>query len=234
MNASDLVAAVVHWLEYETLCNRARLFSEASLRSPVGEYLLSRREADLVTEEPYPMTLPLARGRPRSVDFCRKRHGGAEVWTEILEAKWITEKRDSPQEIFDDLMRLEAVERTTQSESFDRYLLVAGRITWMETRVFSRGVNPGGGLPRIRLFESVLTRTHSKRLSVPVAEAPAGVKEFWHEAARACGLNELPLSMSIALAGSCEPEGGRYGCWLWRITRSQNRKLRPVEKAEST
>ena len=232
MNAPDLAAAVVHWLEYEALCNRARLFSEASLRTPVGEYLLSTWGSDLITEAPYPTALVPRRGRPRSVDFCLKRSGGARVWTEILEAKWITARRDFTQEIFDDIVRLEVVQREGQNEPFDRYLLVAGEVKSMTDQVFSRAGNVGDGSQRTKLFESILPRVPGKKLLVPVSPVPPPVVEHWREAARRCGLNKLPLSMGITLKGSYEPEPGKYGCWIWRITSSQNRRTKDFETAE--
>ncbi|MDX2024305.1 MAG: hypothetical protein SF187_28950 [Deltaproteobacteria bacterium] len=219
MNHSDLANAIVHWLEYERLCGRSNLLSEAALKAPVGEFLLSTQGHSLEVEVPYPKEMQPAKGRPRSVDFCLRRAGGGRVWTSIVESKWANGKRDLSQEVFDDLLRLEHVRRSSQVEPFERVFLLAGQSKAIVQDIFEREANGADG--RVRLFEGVLPQTGSA--GVPVANAPAGIVKYWHEAAINIGLKGLPLTMKTKLVAMAS--AGTFDCWVWRISSARNRKI---------
>ena len=228
MNVQDLANAVVHWAEYEALCGRAKLLCEASLRSPIGEFLISTEGTALEVEVPYPKGYQAGKGRPRSVDFCVRRAGGEQPWLSILEAKWISKNRDFSQEIFDDLLRLEIVRRTSQNEEFDRLLLLAGRRDDIEKYVFEREANVGGGAGRIDLFRSVLPQGAESVINVRVADADKGIVEYWRESASNCGQTVLPLSLNVKLLASAAASSLRFACWIWRVTSASNRATREV------
>lgn len=228
MNPGNLCWAIVNWLEYESLCQRENLLSEASLKTPVAEFLNATQGHALATEQPYPLPMQPARGRRRSIDFCLHRPSGNLAWTTILECKWANGKRDLSQEIFDDLLRLEIVRKSDQSEPFDRYFLLAGRIVHIDAALQAT-MNTGTGGPRIPLFSTVLPKAGT--INVPVHNALAGIVEYWKAAAESINQTELPLTISIEQIASVSTPGRSFGCLLWRITSVPNRQSRSLVKA---
>lgn len=227
MNHADLAKAITHWLEYERLCGRSNLLSEAALKAPVGEFLVSTQGHSLEAEIPYPDDMQGARGRPRSVDFCLQRVGGANVWTKIVESKWVNGRRDLSQEIFDDLLRLEVVRRTQQTEMFERLFLLAGVADTVQMSIFARQANTGEG-QRIRLFEGILPQDVGASERVLVANAGIGRIGFWRSAAGAINQTTLPLSMRVECVA--HESAGVFGCWIWRISSVQRRATRAIEQ----
>lgn len=225
LNAVNLSWAIINWLEYEFLCQRENLLSEASLKTPIAEFLNATQDQLLVTEQPYPPKMQSARGRRRSADFCLQRRTENQTWTTILESKWVNGRRDLNQEIFDDLLRLECVRKTDQSEAFDRYFLLAGYDRPIK-ELFISTANTGSGGARVSLYETVLPLHGS--LNVPVLGAPVGVIEYWIAAAESIGLKELPLSMTIELAAAITFDDRPFQCWVWRVSSVPNRQVRPI------
>jgi hypothetical protein len=231
MNTQDLAKAVVYWLEYERLCGREKLLSEASLKQPIGEFLLSTQDHQLEAETPYPDEMQPGRGRRRSADFCLKRMGGAQAWTDLLEAKWVNGKRDLAQEIFDDLLRLEIVRRP---EQFRRCFLLAGATALVTgAAAFQRQANDAVGGLRFTLFESVLPTALGASLNVDVARARREVAEFWIEAARAINEDTLPLSISVTLEAVASNDFIEFGCWVWRVNSVNNRSTRTLAEVHA-
>lgn len=228
MEHLDLARAIAHWLEYERLCGRSTLLSEAALKAPVGEFLISTQGHSLEVEVPYPEELQRPRGRRRSVDFCLRRIGGSRAWTNVVESKWVNGRRDVVQEIFDDLLRLEVVRRPEQAEAFERLFLVAGPTTEVEGNVYERRANCDEG-PRVVLFAEVLPREGS--LNVSVAGAANGVVEYWREAAIAINQCVLPLTIRVELAATAT--AGNFSCWIWRVSSVQNRSTRAFQRDDA-
>jgi hypothetical protein len=57
------------------------------------------------------MRLCHKRGRKPQVDFALKNRGVDGLFKDYIESKWIAGKRSFTQEVFDDLVRLEMIER---------------------------------------------------------------------------------------------------------------------------
>lgn len=228
MKLPELAKAIVCWAEYETLCDREALLSEASLKYPIGEFLIATQDHELKPEEPYPKAYQQPKGRPKAMDFCLRRRGGKRPWWAILESKWITNRRDFNLEIFGDLLRLELVRRQEQAETFDRLFLVAGGRKNVRRWVFDGEINPGGGGQRIRLFESILPAEVGKILNVSILEAHEKIHGYWHSAAKSSGQKNLPTSLKVELVAACDFPEMTYGCWIWRVRSVGGRSTRPL------
>lgn len=224
MNVAKLAKAVVFWAEYEDLCDRGRFLSEASLKHPISEFLIATQDKELSVEEPYPISGKPQKGRPKAADFCLKRVGGKRPWRAILESKWLSDKRDFSQEIFDDLLRLELVRRPGKSEAFSRYLLVAGKGTDVTRSINEREVNVGGG--RTSLFDTVLPSVLGEAFKVSLLNAQKALREYWNDAAKNCNQTKLPLSLRVALVA--REDGATYSCLIWRVMSVSKRSTRDV------
>ena len=90
MNAIELARAIIHWLEYERLCRRDHLFTGASLRNPIGHYLLANLNHLIEPEQNYPDAYqPHGPGRRKAMDFAVLRKGGQQVMLHAIESKFI-------------------------------------------------------------------------------------------------------------------------------------------------
>lgn len=228
MNTDDLAKAVAYWLEIESLCGRAHLLSEAALRQPIGHFLIATQNHALTVEERYPETMQLGKGRPTSADFCLRRAGGAKAWTDLFETKWINDRRSFKQEIFDDILRLEAVRSDEKGQPFNRYLVLAGIRTHVRKRVFRLEANIGG--ERQNVFSGILPRPAEcpgTSQSVTVHEAAPEVRDLWVTAAEALKMDGVPNTLRIALVSRHRTK--QFGCWIWKINSSSKRALRPLD-----
>ncbi|XXT15354.1 hypothetical protein WME94_34400 [Sorangium sp. So ce429] len=223
-----LASSIAHWLEYEDLCKRSIILSEASLKSPVADFLIANNGNDLLVEQSYPDEYQADRGRPRAADFCLTRPGGDQVWTAILESKFVTMRRDYTQEVFDDIFRLEAVRRTNQKENFNRYFVMAGEQTVIKDRIFDRQYNVGDGGGRKPVFADILPLIPNEDTNVPVATSSGPVLNYWSRAADEFNLTELPLTIRVTLVADAFT-GGKYRCCIWRISSTQNRQTRSTK-----
>src|SRR5438552_2660537 len=86
--AKQLANAVRHWLNFQSLCGRATLFSESYLAQPVGEFLKGSQKAQIFPEWTIPDLRNKAPGRPRQVDYALLRPKTDRLVCAI-EAKWI-------------------------------------------------------------------------------------------------------------------------------------------------
>ena len=64
MNPVHLAKAIVHWLEFERLCERGKLITEASLKFPLHNYLSATTGTVVELEVPIP-GLPANAGRKK-------------------------------------------------------------------------------------------------------------------------------------------------------------------------
>lgn len=200
--ADNFVRAVAYWLEYERLCGRENLLSEASLKTPVAEYLKAVQDHELIAEVPYPEFMqPTGRGRRRSVDFCLCRPGGAQAWTAILEVKWVNGRREILPEIFDDLCRLEVARRRKeeQTEPFDRFLLIAGYCDSLQTFVMNKTIKID--VENSIQISRILPDTINASTNISVASSTGELLEYWRDSGMSLELSSLPLSMNINLIG---------------------------------
>lgn len=100
-----LVEAVGSWLDFETICGRATLFSEAYMTYPIGQALRALFDGEIKTEAEHPAIAPLRLGpgdKPR-IDFAVFDKGKMKL---ALETKWLTEHLGADY-ILRDLVRLE-------------------------------------------------------------------------------------------------------------------------------
>jgi hypothetical protein len=214
-HAKELARAVVCFVEYQVLCGRSRILSEALLRSPIGEFLNASQGNSVEVEFPYPNSMqPAAQGRRRSADYCLRRRGGAAVVTDLVETKWVNGKRDLRQEIINDVVRLEGADFTTQTESVQRYLVVAGESGEL------------GNLLSDNVIASLLGGAVGATVQVPVMVATGAALQMWRDAAPRVNFASLPLTMRARLMAS-ESVGG-YECMVWRIMRVSKRSVRAV------
>ena len=151
MNPVLLAKAIIHWLEFERLCGRGKLFTEASLKLPVHQYLTANSGSEVEMETPLP-GVPPAVGKKKALDFVVRRPGGKQAFQHIVESKLVNDKRAFTQEVFDDLFRLDWVTKPEQGETFDRWLLLAGTVHNLKKRIFGVQINPGSGGGRILAF----------------------------------------------------------------------------------
>ncbi|MBE7497139.1 MAG: hypothetical protein HS117_19530 [Verrucomicrobiaceae bacterium] len=248
IHPGDLVSAVAHWLELEQLFGRERLLNESSLKLPIHQFLASNAKLDLDLEVPYP---GLPSGAGQAIDFCLKRWKAITAtpaaapaaapaatpaatpattpaaWVHVIESKFVTDKRSFQQEVFDDLVRLEWVEKSGQSEPLCRWLIVAGRKAHMKNRIFSVQTNPGSGSQRVNTFDHILGKTIGVKLNVRVAdETRSGFRMKWSKSAKDLGLKKWPLSFDTKLCGKGETTN--FECYLWRVLSVANRALKDI------
>lgn len=224
MNVTELARVIIHWLEYERLCGRAHLFSEASLKNPIGQYLLASLSHQIEPEQNYPEVYqPTSSGRRRAMDFAVQRRGGDHVLLHSVESKYINSKREFKQEIFDDLFRLAVFEPHAQVEPCERWLVFAGRWTNIKTKIFNATTRLRDGGPVSRTFRGILP----KELTAPDAhpqihESAPGIRKLWARAADAFGQKQLPNAIDIHLAARHppKPHNTSFCCLIWKITKS--------------
>jgi hypothetical protein len=229
MNPTDLARAIIHWLEYERLCGRDHLFSEASLRNPIGQYLLANLNHSIEPEQNYPDAYqPTGSGRRRAMDFAVLRKGGQQVLLHALESKLINSKREFKQEIFDDLFRLASFETSGQTEPCERWLIIAGRWTNLRTKIFEATTKLRDGGSVSKTFRGILKKdlTSPNRHATINHSAP-GIRKLWVRAAEGFGQKQLPNAIDIDLAAknprSPHPTG--FCCFIWKVKRSPGFKL---------
>jgi hypothetical protein len=223
MNPQHLAEAVVHWLQFESLCARADLFSEAALRMPVGQFLKTSQDHLVVPEFDYPSP---AVTRSKSIDYCLKRRGGSAI-SDAIEAKWVgTKARPTlAEEIFSDIYRL-AVLRWHQYEPCNRWLLIAGIPSHLKSGIFDRGFNVGNG--RVSAFAQVLPtqrapRPTRHRIYTVQGNPREPHASHWRKAASDISKDQLASGITSRLVGLAphDPENSRFACYVWRIALPQ-------------
>ena len=85
MNVTSLCKAVIHWVEFETLCGRAHLISEAHLAFPIGQFLSATISSPVFAEENHPVLAAKdsSPGRARQLDFVIKNRNEATFRTHL-------------------------------------------------------------------------------------------------------------------------------------------------------
>lgn len=117
--ARRIAEAIGSWLHLEFCCYRAGLFSETALKAAVGQVLsafpIVKDGARAYSDFPHDALNPVKkRGRKKEVDFALllaaqnlpKR--GAEI---AIEAKWAGSSHCSPEQIYEDFLRLALIKR---------------------------------------------------------------------------------------------------------------------------
>ena len=230
MNPIHLAQAIVHWLEYQSICGRSELFCEAYLSQPIGEYCLSLNPEHFEPEYPYPNAYQNNARRKRSVDFAlfQKTRGGPQKFvSDAIETKFVTAKRDFTQEIFDDLFRLVWFQPNREPARCRRWLVVAGFHGNLHSKHFLTAkvqLGPGANQPKAFAFRGLLStdlNNHTRRK--PVHAAAPQLRARWVEAATNFGKNQMPDLITVRLAGRA-PKTARPTdacCYVWEILRPQ-------------
>jgi hypothetical protein len=224
MNPTDLAKSVIYWLEFERLCGRDHLFSEESLKQPIGQYLISNLSQRIEPEHNYPdQYQPNGPGRRRSMDFAVLRSGDNETLLHAVESKFINSKREFKQEMFDDVFRLAWFDTVAGAEPCNRWMIVAGRWTNIRTKLFNATtrLRPRGRMSET--FRGVLPKKLTSPLRhVQVHSAAPGIRKLWVDAATAFGQSQIPNAIEIRLSARfpATPHPTGFCCLIWSVTRS--------------
>jgi hypothetical protein len=171
--ARRLGDAIQSWLDFQILCNRDVLLSEAYLAQPVGEFLVSHHNGGIESERNHPSVPDPNRGRPRQIDYVLTSKDEKDL-VSALEAKWVPENRPiSRQRILNDIMRLERL-RNDSGRAAYRYFLVAGRSQYFDDHFLDLDYNTKES-GRENFIESILP-TDEEEKHVRIDEAPEGLK----------------------------------------------------------
>ena len=141
--AKLLATSIKSWLDFQILCKREVLLSEAYLAQPIGEFLRSHFTEEIVSEWNHPQISQPNRGRPRQVDYVLKSRDIGRALAGI-EAKWIGDTPVSKQRILNDVLRLECL-KSEDGNSMKRYFMVAGRAGKLSDNCFDLGYHTGNG-----------------------------------------------------------------------------------------
>jgi len=229
-NPIHLAQVIVHWLEYQALCGRAELFSEAYLSQPIGEYCLSLNPNHFEPESLYPNDYQKGAGRKQAIDFAvfgRNAANTQNVIKHAIETKFATAKRTFYQEVYDDLYRLLWFQPTREPAGCHRWLVIAGyhkNLTGRKLLGAKVQLRPGKGQPQVHAFRGLLSDDlNNATRTKPVHLASAQLRKLWVEAAASFGQDELPDSITVRLAGRYpkKPRPADLCCNVWEVQRPQ-------------
>lgn len=228
MEPQKLACAVVHWLEFESLCGRDRLFTEAALKTPVHHFLTANEPYDVFLEHPYPH-MPTAMagntGRKKSLDFCLRRPGGGKAFVNVIESKFVNDRRAFAQEVLDDLYRLRWMKLFKQTQPCDRWLLIAGQWKDIKEQVLNKGSTKKKQILDRGLY-GVLHRTLNQLHTVDVKNSSKKQRKRWSKAADQLMQTNLPSEFKSKLEAfvPSQPNADtQYVCMIWRV-------IKPVSK----
>ena len=228
MNAMGLAKSVVYWLEYERLCGREALFTEAALKTPVHHFLTAVEPFDVLLEHPFP-GLPLAIAnlprRKKSIDFCLRRPGGNRAFKDIRESKFVNDRRAFAQEVLNDLYRLRWARFRLQSEACQRWLLIAGTWSHVRAQLLQKGSTKQHPVNDTGLY-GVLHRTVGQFHTVDVRNASQRQRTRWTKAVAELGQVNLPAKFKTKLEAifpAAPPSDSDFVCWIWRVIKPTRR-----------
>jgi hypothetical protein len=212
-----LSRAVVNWAEFETSCLRGNLLCEAHLAQPIGQVLNAHSPNPVTPEFPHPVFNNASAGRRKAIDFVIQTRNESVI-THAIEAKWITQKRDFKQELFDDIARLELVH--VQNRQIYRWLLIAGRYLDLRTNVFEAISNVCTGRARANVFDRVLPSNTGVSLTTPIRDSTLPSRRFWRKTNKDFGIN-IAISLTVRLVAvyPSNPRDDLIACYVWQIGR---------------
>lgn len=235
MNAQELAQAVVHWLAFERLCGRESLFTEASLKSPVHQYLTAKEPFDVELEQELPgipSAMKKQKGRKKSLDFClrrpkRKETNGKGVLVDVMESKFVNTKRHFAQEVLNDLFRLRWLKPRNQTEPCDRWLLLAGLNSDVKAQVLQKGSTKRKPATETALY-GVLHREQDKLWTVDVRNATKTHRARWATAGKQLLQKNVPSKFKTKLAAVFpapqSTDDNDYICMIWRVIKPISKK----------
>jgi hypothetical protein len=233
MDATQLAKAVVHWLEFERLCGRERLLTEAALKMPVHQFLAASDPNGVFMEDPFPgLPTALAKmpGRKKSFDFCLRRPGGGRAYQDVAESKFVNDRRSFAQEVLDDLYRLRWAKFRSQTQPCQRWLLIAGQWKDIHAQVLNKGSTKRKPVVDVALY-GVLHRTLAKLHTVDVRNSSTTQRKRWARAAKQMLQNNLPSQFKTRLEAAFPaldpvPSDTVFVCLIWRVIKPMRRRHR--------
>lgn len=214
--AAELASAIQHWLDYQVLCRRGMLVSEAYLAQPVGEYLRAHHSGEIRAEWSIPGLQTGARGRPRQLDYALLSRDSSRL-VAAIEAKWVTSRRIEPQRIVDDLLRLESV-RSDQGQSVTRFFLVAGLSSDFNAYFLNAQVRAGG--VNHALLGPLLNQVAGQPLSVSVANSQDPWRGYFKSFAES---HQTTVPTSFTTRFVADYPGTAARACVWRVSSVSNR-----------
>ncbi|MDF1726947.1 MAG: hypothetical protein P1U53_04265 [Sulfitobacter sp.] len=218
----DLCQAVAAWLNYKSLVGLKGQLSESMLNAPIAEFLAARHGSEVNMEENHPAFSTGRRGRPKQIDFVRRRRG-EKTWHVAIECKY---QSDTPQRLIDDICRLAVLAQCGKKiGNPKRLFLLAGERSEshepLDVRINSEG-------KRISVFDSVLSRiTESDTVKRPaICDLSGGQKKLFENF---CDGYKSSIPSKIKTERIGFGESGRYACSIWRISSVKGTKLIDVE-----
>lgn len=211
-DAENMAKAIRFWMDYQILCKRDMLLSEAYLTQSVGEFLLScYPTSKLEVEYNHPNLNRGKRGRPRQIDFVLRSRDAKRITTAI-EVKWIGNMNADKKRLLDDLLRLECIRG---NQGITRYFLLAGKKDKIDTNCFNLEIN--AGKKRIRFFEQILLQEINRPHSVKVERCEDAMRSLYASFQDDYKI-ELPKSFKTTLVANEEGEGVHVLIWEVRST----------------
>ena len=214
--AQGMATAVQLWLDFQVLCQREMLLSEAYLAQPTGEFLRSHHTGRIRAEWNHPNIQSPGRGRPRQIDYALFSRDKNRSVTAI-EAKWTTDAPTSKQRLLDDVLRLECVRNDGQGMT--RYFLIAGRTNHLENNCLGLRINVGGGERQSFMVQVLPLNTTSQTTQVKKCDEPW--RRFYKSFQDSYNV-ELPTTYKTQLVA--DKQGTYVRVLVWRITSPQNRR----------
>lgn len=216
--ARQMATAVQLWLDFQIICGRRVLLSEAYLSQPVGEFLLSHNVGRVEAEWDLPNAMTGGPGRPKQIDyavFSRDKHRPVSA----IEAKWVAEQKSDKQRLLDDVLRLEFL-RNNQQQHMTRFFLVAGKTTHFEDNFVNLLVNRGGG--REDFLPSILSLTVDSQETHSIKNCNLSLRPLFAGFAKGYKV-DLPTSYQSKLI--IDKKGEHTRVMVWKINSVTNRRV---------
>ena len=216
--AKQMATAVQLWLDFQVLCGREMLLSEAYLSQPIGEFLRNYHSGSIQTEWNHPNIQKQGRGRPKQIDYGLFSRDKKRPLVAI-EAKWINNQASSKQRLLDDVLRLECV-RNKDRHPMTRFFVVAGRKEHVEKNLLELKINTGSG--RDDFLPPLLSQKKGYEHTVRVKDCGEPWRPFFKSFQDSYNVG-LPTSLKTTLIDDRGQELIRV--LVWRISCMRNRKV---------
>jgi len=207
----ELAETVSSWLTYKSRTGLGGLLTEAALALPIGEYLSTKYKGEVEAEKDHPLFRNSSRGRPRQVDFVRRRHGRGS-WHAAYECKF---DNFSLSAVVNDLLRLACLVQAPGLGALTRYFVAAGK-DHNDGRLPLTGVNSGKGR-RITALEGILSDNIGEvegKATIRIQNLPDPQRKVFREFTSAYGV-KIPSIIITQLVGWCVTPG--FLCGVWKV-----------------
>lgn len=221
VNRSDeqeLCEAVAAWLSYKSLTGLSGHLNEGSIGVPIAEYLTTRFNTEVKSEQQHPMFKSPKRGRPKQVDFVRAKNRGND-WHSVYECKY---QEDTAHRLIADICRLTCLAQTGERGRPRRYFVLAGKRK-RHGEPIDRLINANGR--RISVFQDILLRdpeSINKPKTVKLNSLAPSQIRYFEDFARE---NDVRLSSSMVTELVGFALAGSYACSVWELKSSKGSKL---------